>query len=116
MTEICDNAPAMHVNAPAEVIREVMNKHHGLRSDSVSLSELVTTEASTAAVTTVTTETKMSETEEERDENGCKWSATTMSPTTTEESSVMSDERLSRVSWACLHHHHQPPYHHSKTN
>ena len=42
MSEICDNVPAMHVNTPAEVIREVMNKYHGLRSDSVILSELVT--------------------------------------------------------------------------
>ena len=67
MSEICGNAPAMYVNVPAEVIREVVNKHHGLRSDSVSLPELVATGTGTAAVavTTTTAEAKASETEEE---------------------------------------------------
>ena len=103
MSEICGSAPAMYANVPAEVIREVVNKHHGLRSDSVSLPELVTTGASAAAAaaaTTTTAEAKASETEEERDENGCLWVAAAIPPTTTEESSVTSDDRLSPHSMA----------------
>ena len=102
MSEICGSAPAMYANVPAEVIREVVNKHHGLRSDSVSLPELVTTGASAAAAaaTTITAEAKASETAEERDENGCLWAAAAIPPTTTEESSVTSDDRRSPYSMA----------------
>ena len=89
MSEICGNAPTMYANVPAEVIVDVpvVIKHCGLRSDSAKLPELVWAEATVAAATT---EEKVSDTEEERDENGCSWAASA-TPPITNEFSVTSD-------------------------
>ena len=84
----------MYANVPAEVIMNVVCKHCGLRSDSVQLPALVVPEATAAEATAGE---KESETDEERDENGCKWAAAAVPPTT-DESSVMSDDRHSPCS------------------
>ena len=88
------SASTMYANVPAEVIRDVVCKHYGLRSDSARLPELAETEAAAAAVATTT----VTEAKEERDENGSLWAAACVPPSSTEESSVTSDERRSPYS------------------
>ena len=96
----------MYVNVPAEVIRDVVCKHYGLRSDSnARIPELVETEAAAAASATTT----VTEVKEERDERGSLWLATCVSPSSTEESNVMSDESHSPYSMTHMGESPPPP-------